>query len=66
MPVSTERRAFPKLWEQQKEDANVGAIPFIIDRLGDRPADHVFDEVSGMCIDVFFNKSRANPPYVTI
>ncbi|KAI2509015.1 hypothetical protein MHU86_5391 [Fragilaria crotonensis] len=62
MPVSTVRRVFPNLWEQQKEETNVGAIPFIIDRLGDRPADHVFDEVAGMCIDVFFNKSRTNPP----
>jgi hypothetical protein len=61
MSVSTERRAFPNLWQQQKEDTNMDAIPFIIERLSDRPADHVFDEVAGMCIDVFFNKSRTNP-----
>jgi ribosomal protein S18 acetylase RimI-like enzyme len=34
---------------------NDEAIPFVIERLGDKSSDSVFKEISEMCIEVFFN-----------
>jgi hypothetical protein len=53
---------------QQQPEASNGAnsgersIPFIIDRVSDRPNDRVFDEISDMCIEVFFNEDEGQPP----
>lgn len=43
--------------EQQKTSLNAG-VPYIIDRVSDRPNDKIFDEIAAMCIDVFFNNDE--------
>lgn len=48
------------------EYSNTKKIPFIVERLGDRPGDEVFKGIAEMCISVFFNngkQGRAMPPW---
>lgn len=33
-------------------------IPFVIERMGDRPGDQIFREIAEMCISVFFNSGK--------
>lgn len=54
------------LLQQEQEDAPNGgantAIPYIIDRVSDRPNDRVFEEIADMCIQVFFNEDDVQTP----
>lgn len=51
---------------QLYECSNRKKIPFIVERLGERPGDEVFKGIAEMCISVFFNdgkEGRAMPPW---
>ena len=41
--------------EQQQQQLFIPRVPFLIERLPRDPPPRVFDEISGMCIDAFFN-----------
>ena len=41
--------------KEQHQQQHVPRIPFLIERLPRDPPPRVFDEISGMCIDAFFN-----------
>ena len=60
--VSSPLKLFRNFLQPPQVEETFDRIPYIIDRLGDKPADKTFDDIALMCIDVFFNDEQPNPP----